>query len=87
MSMLTRSDLSGVVMTPENIRTKTLPLVTNLLVLVLAFGLSAAAVYGLGIGNWVLVVVLGWFLYLIGLFVAASQVADSTGDGVRMRGE
>ena len=74
MSMLTRSDLSGVVMTPENIRTKTLPLVTNLLVLVVAFGLSAAAVYGLGIGNWVLVVVLGWFLYLIGLFVAASQV-------------
>ena len=39
-----------------------------------AFALSAAIVYGLGIGNWVLVVVLGWFLYLIGLFVAASRV-------------
>ena len=74
MSMMTRSDLAGVVMTPDNIRTKKLPLAANLAVAVVAFGLSAAIVYGLGIGNWVLVVVLGWFLYLIGLFVAASRV-------------
>jgi phosphate transport system permease protein len=74
MSMMTRSDLAGVVMTPDHIRTKKLPLATNLLVAVVAFGLSAAIVYGLGIGNWVLVVVLGWSLYLVGLFMAASRV-------------
>jgi phosphate transport system permease protein len=74
MSLMTRSDLAGVVMTTDHIRTKKLPLGINLLVAVVAFGLAAAVVYGLGIGNWVLVVVLGWILYLIGLFVAAGRV-------------
>ena len=74
MSMMTRSDLAGVVMTTDNIRTKKLPLGVNVLVAVVAFGLSAAIVYGAGVGNWVLVVVLGWILYLVGLFVAASRV-------------
>jgi phosphate transport system permease protein len=74
MSMMTRSDLAGVVMTTDNIRTKKLPLGVNLLVAVVAFGLSAAIVYGAGIGNWVLVVVLGWILYLIGIQVTAGRI-------------
>jgi len=65
MSLLDR-ELSGVVMTPGNIRTKKLPLIANLAVAVVAFGLSAAIVYGLGIGNWVLVLVLGAVFYLVG---------------------
>lgn len=74
MSMITQSDRAGVGMTPDNIRTKKLPLTVNLAVAVVAFVLSAAVVYGLGIGNWVLVVVLGWIVYLVGLLVAASRV-------------
>ena len=74
MSMMTKSDLTGVGMTPGNIRSKKLPTVVNLGVAVLAFALSAAIVYGFGIGNWVLVVVLGWILYLVGLLVAAGRV-------------
>ncbi|MFI5895317.1 phosphate ABC transporter permease PstA [Actinoplanes sp. NPDC051513] len=61
-------------MTPDNIRSKKLPLVFNLGIAVLAFGLSAAIVYGFGIGNWVLVVVLGWILYLVGILVAAGRI-------------
>ena len=72
--MMTKSDLTGVGMTPGNIRSKKLPTVVNLGVAVLAFALSAAIVYGFGIGNWVLVVVLGWILYLVGLLVAAGRV-------------
>ena len=77
MSMMTRTDLAGVAMTPDNIRTKQLPPAVNLGVAVVAFALSAAIVYGFGIGNWVLVVVLGWILYLVGLFLAASRVEGS----------
>jgi phosphate transport system permease protein len=71
---MTQSDLPGVGMTPGNIRSKKLPLAMNLAVAVVAFGLAAAIVYGFGIGNWVLVVVLGWVLYLVGLLIAASRV-------------
>jgi len=74
MSTMTQSDLPGVGMTPGNIRSKKLPLAMNLAVAVVAFGLAAAIVYGFGIGNWVLVVVLGWVLYLVGLLIAASRV-------------
>ncbi|GIF24173.1 phosphate transport system permease protein [Actinoplanes tereljensis] len=73
MSLLDR-ELSGVVMTPDNIRTKKLSLVANLGVAVAALLVSAALVLGLGIGNWVLVVVLGWALYLVGLLYVAGRV-------------
>ncbi|WP_438871289.1 phosphate ABC transporter permease PstA [Paractinoplanes tereljensis] len=61
-------------MTPDNIRTKKLSLVANLGVAVAALLVSAALVLGLGIGNWVLVVVLGWALYLVGLLYVAGRV-------------
>ncbi len=40
----------------------------------IALGLAAAVVYATGIGNWVLVLVVGAILYLIGIFVAARSV-------------
>jgi phosphate transport system permease protein len=73
MSLLER-EASGVVMTPDNIRTKQLPLVVNLGVAAAAIVLSAAVVYGFGIGNWVLVAVLAVAAYLVGLYFAASSV-------------
>jgi phosphate transport system permease protein len=73
MSIIDR-EIAGAVMTPDQIRTKKLPVVVNLGVAVLALVVSAAVVLGLGIGNWVLVVVLGVVFYLLGLNVAASRV-------------
>jgi phosphate transport system permease protein len=73
MSLLDR-ETPGVVMTPDNIRTRKLPLVVNLGVLVAAIVVSAVLVLGTGIGNWVLVVVLAGVFYLVGLFVAATRV-------------
>jgi phosphate transport system permease protein len=61
-------------MTPDNIRTRKLPLIVNLGVAVAAIVVSAALVLGTSIGNWVLVVVLAGALYLVGLFVAATRV-------------
>ncbi|WP_438873077.1 phosphate ABC transporter permease PstA [Paractinoplanes toevensis] len=61
-------------MTPDNIRTKKLSLVANLGVAVAAFVIAAAVVLGFGIGNWVLIVVLGWVFYLVGLLYAAGRV-------------
>ncbi|HEX5204343.1 MAG TPA: phosphate ABC transporter permease PstA [Actinoplanes sp.] len=55
-------------------RVKRLSPAVNLLVAAVAFGLSAAIVLGAGIGNGVLVVVLGWALYLLGILVAAGRV-------------
>jgi phosphate transport system permease protein len=63
-----------VVMTTDHIRTRKLPIVADLAIAVLALAVSAAVVLGLGIGNWVLVVVLGAVFYLVGLNVAASRV-------------
>jgi phosphate transport system permease protein len=68
------SELSGVVMTPDNIRTRKLPPAVNLGVAVAAVVLAAAVVLGFGFGNWVLVVVLAGLFYLAGLFAAASRV-------------
>ena len=73
MSLLQR-EMSGVVMTPGNIRTKRLPIIADLGVAVAAIALSAAIVLGTGIGNWVLVVVGAAILYFVGLFIAASRV-------------
>ncbi|GGN78967.1 phosphate transport system permease protein PstA [Actinoplanes lobatus] len=73
MSLLERQ-VPGVVMTPDNIRSRKLPVVTNVLVAVAAFAVAAVVVLGTGIGNWVLAVVVGAFLYLVGLYYAASQV-------------
>ena len=61
-------------MTPSGLRTKQLPVVVNLLIAVAALVVSAAVVLGTGFGGWVLVVVVGAILYLVGLAVAATRV-------------
>ncbi|MFI5493212.1 phosphate ABC transporter permease PstA [Actinoplanes sp. NPDC051859] len=61
-------------MTPDNIRSKKLPVVADLGIAAAALLVSAAVVLGLGIGNWVLVVVLGIAFYLIGLYFGAGKV-------------
>ncbi|MBW6432914.1 phosphate ABC transporter permease PstA [Actinoplanes hulinensis] len=73
MSIL-EQQVPGVVMTPDNIRSRKLPVVTNVLVAVAAFAVAAVVVLGTGVGNWVLAVVVGAFLYLVGLYYAASRV-------------
>jgi phosphate transport system permease protein len=73
MSVLER-ETDGVVMTPQNIRTRRLPLVVNVVVAVVAVGVAAAIVPGLGIGNWVLVAVLGLVFYVVGLLIVAGRV-------------
>ena len=73
MSLLDRQ-AQGVVMTPDHIRTRRLPIAVNIAVAVVALGLSVAVVLGTGIGNWVLVVVVAGILYLLGLFAAATRV-------------
>nr|WP_127498515.1 phosphate ABC transporter permease PstA [Actinoplanes solisilvae] len=73
MSLLERES-AGVVMTPDNIRSKRLSVVVNFGIAVAALLLSAAIVLGTGIGNWVLVVVLGLAFYLLGLLFVASRV-------------
>ena len=44
---------TGVAMTPDNIRTRKLPVLVDLVIAVVALGVSAAIVLGSGIGNWV----------------------------------
>ncbi|WP_373873272.1 phosphate ABC transporter permease PstA [Actinoplanes derwentensis] len=61
-------------MTPDNIRSKKLPVLTNVLVAVVAFAVAAAIVFGFGIGNWVLVIVIGAVFYLVGLNVVAGRI-------------
>jgi phosphate transport system permease protein len=73
MSLLQR-EMPDVVMTPDNIRTKRLPIVANLGVAVAALIVAAAVVLGLGLGNWVLVLVLGLVFYLVGLSVVAGRI-------------
>jgi len=73
MSLLERES-PGVAMTPDNIRSKKLHWAADLGVAVVALIVSAAVVLGLGIGNWVLVIVLGAAFYLVGLFYAATRV-------------
>ncbi len=73
MSLLDR-ELSGVVMTTDNIRTKRMPLLVNFGVAIAALLVAAAIVYGAGIGNYVLVIVIGGALYLVGLAVVAGRI-------------
>ncbi|WP_430780593.1 phosphate ABC transporter permease PstA [Actinoplanes sp. G11-F43] len=73
MSLIER-EAPGAVMTPDNIRSKKLPVVTNALVAVGAFAVSAALVLGLDIGSWVLVAVLGVVIYLVGLNIVAARI-------------
>jgi phosphate transport system permease protein len=56
------------------LRSKKLPTIALLGIAVVALGLSAAIVYGAGIGNWVLTLVIGLILYLIGVFIAVQAV-------------
>jgi phosphate transport system permease protein len=65
---------SAVVMTPDNIRTKRMPVVINIAVAVAALLVSAAVVLGTGVGNWVLVLVAAAVLYLVGLAVVAGRI-------------
>ncbi|GAA4932632.1 phosphate ABC transporter permease PstA [Actinoplanes utahensis] len=73
MSVLEKQ-VPGVVMTPDNIRSRKLPVVTNVVIAVAAFAIAAAIVLGLDIGNWVLVAVFGAAFYLIGLSVVAGRI-------------
>ena len=73
MSLLDR-ELSGVVMTADNIRTKRMPLLVNFGVAIAALLVAAAIVYGAGIGNYVLVIVIGGVLYLVGLALVAGRI-------------
>ncbi|GAA0482929.1 phosphate transport system permease protein PstA [Paractinoplanes deccanensis] len=73
MSLLER-EVSGVAMTPDNIRTRRLPLVANLGTAVAAIVVAAAVVLGLDLGNWVLVAVLAVVFYLIGISIVAGRV-------------
>jgi len=73
MSLLEK-EVPGVVMTPDNIRSKKLPVVVDLGIAVVALLVAAAVVLGLGLGNWVLVIVVGIVFYLAGLFAAATRV-------------
>ncbi|MEV6600619.1 phosphate ABC transporter permease PstA [Actinoplanes sp. NPDC051346] len=83
MSLLER-ETPGVVMTPDNIRSRKLPVVADLGIAALALVLSAAVVLGPGIGNWVLVVFLGVVFYLAGLYFGASRVEGSRSARNRM---
>jgi phosphate transport system permease protein len=60
--------------TSAALRGQRLPVWVQLAVVVLAVGLSAAVVYGTGVGNWVLVLVAAAVLYLVGLYAAATAV-------------
>ncbi|BCJ53756.1 phosphate transport system permease protein PstA [Actinoplanes sp. NBRC 14428] len=73
MSLLERES-PGVVMTPDHLRARKLPVVADLGIAALALLLSAAVVYGLGLGNWVLVIAFGVVLYLAGLYFGASRI-------------
>jgi phosphate transport system permease protein len=66
MSVLDRD----VVMTPDHIRTKRLPVVANIGTAVVALAVATAVAFG----NWVLVAVLGLVFYLVGLRIVAGRV-------------
>jgi phosphate transport system permease protein len=56
------------------LRGRRTPLRTYVGIAVVACGVSAALCYGVGIGGWVLTIVIGLVLYLAGVFVAVHRV-------------
>ena len=58
----------------EELRARRFPAVAALGIAVAALAVSAAIVYGAGIGGPILVVVLGALLYLVGLFVTSNAI-------------
>ena len=56
------------------LRHKRLPVVAMIGVAIVALGVAAAICYGTGIGGWVLTLVVGLILYLIGVFIAVNAV-------------
>jgi phosphate transport system permease protein len=68
------AELQEVVMTPANVRGRKLPWFGDLAIAVAAFAIAAVIVYTAGIGNWVLVVVIGAILYLAGLAIVAGRI-------------
>jgi phosphate transport system permease protein len=72
--MSVNSELQDVVMTPDNLRGRKLHWGADLGIAVVALIVSAVIVLGTGIGNWVLVVVLGAVLYLVGLSIVAGRI-------------
>ena len=60
--------------TQPGLRGQRLPRWTLFVVAAIALGLSAAVVYPADIGNWVLVIVVGAILYLVGVFAASWSV-------------
>jgi phosphate transport system permease protein len=73
MSLLER-EASDVVMTPDNLRARRLHWAMDIGIAVAALIVSAAIVLPTGIGNWVLVVVFGVVLYLVGLKIVATRI-------------
>ena len=73
MSVLER-DAAGVVMTPGNLTVRRLHWGMDILIAIGALAVAAAIVLPTGIGNWVLVAVLGAVFYLIGLNIVATRV-------------
>jgi phosphate transport system permease protein len=67
-------DAADVVMTPDNLTTRRLHWGMDLGIGIVALIIAAAIVYSTGIGNWVLVLVIGAILYLIGLAVVAGRI-------------
>ena len=63
----TQNEIQEAVMTPDNVRGRKLHWAADLGIAVVALILSAAIVLPAGIGNWVLVIVIGAILYLVGL--------------------
>jgi phosphate transport system permease protein len=68
------AELQEVVMTPANVRGRRLPWFGDLAIAVVALAIAAVIVYSAGIGNWVLVVVIGAILYLAGLAIVAGRI-------------
>jgi phosphate transport system permease protein len=64
----------AVVMTPDNLRTNRLHWLADVGVGAAALVLGFVIVLGTGIGNWVLAIVVGAILYLVGLQVVATRV-------------
>jgi phosphate transport system permease protein len=73
MSLLEKQE-PGVVMTPDNLRSKKLHWMADVAIAVVALIVSAVLVLSTGIGNWVLVLVIGAVFYLVGLAIVAGRI-------------